>query len=161
MAVTEERTGAFDIRRIKNKSNDNYRTIAFESKDKDAKQIGSTFDEDIADKLAAYPEGATITLELDKSGRFWDIVGARLADDGDQSGAKSDRAAPSGGRPAAAFNDRDMTYFIGSSSRVIAALLTSSREYRDKIEEAQDPVEALHNDVSFGARLMFNEANKG
>ncbi len=158
MAVTEERTGKFVIKRVKNKSNDNYRTIAY---DQDDKQVGSTFDEEIADKLAAYPEGAEITLELDKSGRFWDITGARLAEEGDQSGAKSDRAAPSGGRPAATFSDRDMTYFIGSSSRVIAALLTSSREYRDKIEEAQDPVEALHNDVSFGARLMFNEANKG
>lgn len=157
MAVTEERTGRFVIKRVKNKTNDNYRTIAY---DADDKQVASTFDEEIADKLAAYPEGADITLELDKSGRFWDIVGARLADEGDQSGAKSDKAAPSGGsRPA--FNERDMTYFIGSSSRAIAALLVASREYRDKIEEAQDPVEAIHNDISFGARLMFNEANKG
>jgi len=158
MAVTEERTGRFVIKRVKNKGNDNYRTIAF---DEDDKQVGSTFDEEIADKLAAYPEGAEITLELDKSGRFWDIVGARLADEGDQSGAKAEKAAPSGGSSRPTFNNRDMTYFIGSSARVIAALVHASEDYRDKIEDATDPVEAIHKDIVFGAKLLFNEANKG
>lgn len=156
MAVTEEKTGRFVIKRVKNKTNDNYRTIAY---NQDEKQVGSTFDEDIADKLAAYPEGAEITLELDKSGRFWDIVGARLADEGDQSGAKSDRPEPSG-RSSAAFSERDLTYFMGNSARVVAALVTASREYRDKIEEAQDPIEAIHKDIVFGAKLLLAEANK-
>jgi len=159
MAVTEERTGTFDIRRIKNKANDNYRTIAFEGPEEDAKQIGSTFDEAIADKLAAYPKGANITLELDKSGRFYDIVGARLAD-GDQSGAKAEKSPPSGGGRVT-FGPEKLTYFAGNSARVVAALLQSSEDYRDKIEESTDPIEALHKDIVFGAQLLLNEFNKG
>ena len=161
MAVTEDRTGTFDIRRIKNKANDNYRTIAFEGPEEDAKQVGSTFDEALADKLAAYPKGANITLELDKSGRFYDIVGACLAD-GDQSGAKAEKETPRGGSSSrAAFSERDLTYFMGNSARVIAAFVSSSVDYRDRIEDADDPIEALHKDIVFGAKLLLNEANKG
>ncbi len=158
MTVSAEITGKFDIRRVKNSSNDNYRTIAFESKDEDAKQLGSTFDEDISDTLAAYPEGATITLDIDKSGRFWDIVGARLADKEDQGEVKSTKkAAPS---KQLAFSQRDMTYFIGSSARAVAAYLQSSKEYVDTIENQDNPIEALHMDIIFGAKLMFNKANE-
>jgi hypothetical protein len=158
MAVTEEKTGKFVIKRVKNKSNDNYRTIAFDGPGEDAKQVGSTFDEDIADKLAAYPEGADITLTLDKSGRFWNIVGARLADESDQKEAKSSKKAAASKQNA--FGDRDLTYFMGNSARVIAAYVQSSSEYRDKIEDSQDPIEALHKDIVFGAKLLLNEANK-
>lgn len=159
MAVTEERTGRFVIKRIKNTANDNYRTIAY---DEDDKQVGSTFDEAIADTLAAYPEGADITLTLDKSGRFWDIVGARLADDGDQSKAKATKQAPpSGGSGRVTFGPEKMTYFAGNSARVIAALLQASEDYRDKIEASDDPIDALHKDIVFGAKLLMNEFNKG
>jgi hypothetical protein len=156
MAITEERTGKFVITRVKNKSNDNYRTIA---KDADDKQVGSTFDEAIADKLAAYPEGAEITLTLDKSGRFWDIVDARLADEGDHSSARAEKKTTSGSRPT--FDNDALTYFMGNSARVVAAYVQSSSEYRDKIEDSDDPIEALHKDVVFGAKLLMSEANKG
>jgi len=160
--MSEEMTGVFDIRRVKNRANDNYRTIAFDGPGEDAKQLGSTFDPDIADKLVAYPEGATITLELDKSGQYWDIVGARLADEGDQSKAKAspgEKASASDSK-APAFRTHDLTYFIGSSARVIAAYLQSSQDYVDTIENTGNAIEALHKDIIFGAKLMFNEANK-
>jgi len=158
MAVTEERTGRFVIKRVKNTANDNYRTIAY---DEDDKQVGSTFDEAIADKLAAYPEGAEITLTLDKSGKFWDIVDGRLADAGDQSEAKAERSTSSRGRSSVTFGPEKLTYFAGNSARVIAALLQSSEDYLDKIEKSDDPVDALHKDIVFGAQLLLNEFNKG
>ena len=161
--MSEEMTGVFDIRRIKNRANDNYRTIAFDGPEEDAKQLGSTFDPDIADRLVAYPEGANITLELDKSGQYWDIVGARLADEGaDQSKAKASpsKKASKSDSKAPAFRTHDLTYFIGSSARVIAAYLQSSSDYVDTIENTGNAIEALHKDIIFGAKLMFNEANK-
>ena len=159
----EEMTGVFDIRRIKNRANDNYRTVAFDGPGDDAKTIGSTFDDDIADKLVAYPEGANITLELDISGQYWDIVGARLADEGaDQSKAKASpgKKASTKDSKSPAFRTHDLTYFIGSSARVIAAYLQSSKDYVDTIENTGNAIEALHKDIVFGAKLMFNEANK-
>lgn len=153
----ENLTGVFEIERVKNKANDNHRVIV---RNEDEKQVGSTFDEDISDKLLAYPKGATLTLEIDKSGRFWDIVGASLADDGDQSGASSGKKSSGAKQGKPPFNKRDMTYFIGSSARVIAALVSSSKEYRDNIEEQSDMIEAIHKDIVFGANLMFNESNK-
>ncbi len=152
--MTEEVTGKFTITQ-KKCSNDNFRTIAT---GEDGKQVGSTFDEELADRLVAYPEGANITLDIDKSGQFWDIVGARLADKSDQSAVKSSKKpAPS---KQLAFSQRDMTYFIGSSARVVAAYLQSSKEYVDTIENQENSIEALHMDIIFGAKLMFNKANE-
>jgi hypothetical protein len=151
----EEITGKFTIEQIQNKSNDNFRTVA---KDENDKQVGSTFDEDISDTLMAYPEGAEITLEIDKSGQFWDIVGARLADKGDNSKVRARKSTPPAEKPA--FSKGDMTYFIGSASRVVAAYLQSSKEYVDTIENTKDPIKALHEDVVLGAKLMFNKASE-
>lgn len=152
MAV-EERTGKFIIKQIKNSANDNFRTIAFEND----KQVGSTFDEDIADTLMAYPEGADITLSIDKSGQFWNIVGARLADKGDTSTVAARKPAPT---DVATFPPHDLTYFMGYSARVIAAYLESSKEYVDTIENQDNSIEAIHKDIVFGAKFLMNKANE-
>jgi len=152
--MIDEVTGKFTIKQEKCK-NDNYRTIAI---GEDGKQVGSTFDEEIADRLAAYPEGAVITLDVDKSGRFWDITGARLADKSDQSAAKESKTdAPV---TKSTFDNSDLTFFMKYSAMAVAAYLQSSKDYVDTVENTGNAIEAIHKDIVFGAKLLLNQANE-
>jgi len=130
------------------------RTIA---KNENGKQVGSTFDDEIGDKLAGYPEGAIVALELDKSGDFWDIIGAELSDAGE---AKANPQPPSSPSSSVPFDDSDISFFAGNSARIIAAYLGASKEYVDNIENTPNPIEALHKDVVYGAKLLLNEFNR-
>jgi hypothetical protein len=153
--MTEEVVGKFTIERTEAKYG-GYRTVVV---DEGGKQVGSTFDDDIGDKLAGYPEGAVIAVEVDKSGRFWEIVGAGLSDSG------SAKSSPKTAKPGSygseiPFGERDLTYFMGNSARVIAAYIRASKEYVDQVENTENPIETIHKDVVFGAKLLLNEANR-
>jgi hypothetical protein len=156
--MSEEVTGKFTVKRTQC-ANKNYRTVAI---DEGGKQVGSTFDEEVATKLMSFPEGAVLTLSVDKSGRFWDITDANLAEGASTTEVKNTptprkaAATPTSGP----FVERDLTYFMGNSARVIAAYLGASQEYVDSIENTENPIEALHKDVVYGAKLLLNEANR-
>ncbi len=130
------------------------RTIA---KNENGKQVGSTFDDDIGDKLAGYPEGAVVALELDKSGDFWDIIGAELSDAGE---AKANPTPPSSPSNSVPFEDSDISFFAGNSARVIAAFLGASKDYVDNVENTENPIETIHKDIVYGAKLLLNEFNR-
>ena len=154
--MSETVVGKFSIERTPAKYG-GYRTVC---KDEQGKQVGSTFDDDIGDKLAGYPEGAIIALEVDKSGQFWDIIGASLSDGSAATASTpAPRAAPSSGG-SVTFPDDKLTYFCGNAARVVAAYLGASKEYVDQVENTENPIETLHKDVIFGAKLLLNEANR-
>ena len=138
-----------------------YRTVC---KDEQGKQVGSTFDDDIGDKLAGYPEGAEIALEIDKGGQFWDIVGASLSDGSAATSSPSPSPAPkpagSYGTSGVTFPDEKLTFFCGNAAKVIAAYLGASELYVKQIENTENPIETLHKDVIYGAKLLLNEANR-
>jgi hypothetical protein len=67
--MTEEVIGTFKIEQTPAKYG-GYRTVVI---DEQGKQVGSTFDDDVGNKLAGYPEGAVVAVDVDKSGRFWEI----------------------------------------------------------------------------------------
>jgi hypothetical protein len=153
--MSETIIGKFSIERTPAKYG-GYRTVA---KDEQGKQVGSTFDDDIGDKLAGYPEGAVIALEVDKSGQFWDIIGASLSDGSAAKNTPTPRPS-SGSHGDVTFSDDKLTYFMGNSARVVAAYLAASKEYVDQVENTKNPIETLHKDVIFGAKLLLNEANR-
>ena len=154
--MSETVIGKFAIERIPAKYG-GYRTVC---KDDQGKQVGSTFDDDLGDKLAGYPEGAVIALELDKSGDFWDVIGAELSDGSQATAApQAPTARPSGGG-SVTFQDEKLTYFAGNSARVIAAYLGASKEYVDQVENTENPIETLHKDIVYGAKLLLNEFNR-
>jgi len=157
--MTEEVVGKFTIERTPAKYG-GYRTVAIDADT--GKQAGSTFDDDIGDRLAGYPEGAVVALEIDKSGQFWDIVGASLSDGAAAKSTPSAKTAPKPGSYGSEvpFGDRDLTYFMGNSARVIAAYLGASKKYVDQVENTENPIETLHKDVVYGAKLLLNEANR-
>jgi hypothetical protein len=154
--MTEEVIGTFKIEQTPAKYG-GYRTVVI---DEQGKQVGSTFDDDVGNKLAGYPEGAVVAVDVDKSGRFWEI--ARLAN-GSQAKASSTSTSA---RPAAressgvTFPDDKLTYFCGNAARVVAAYLAASKEYVDQVENTENPIETLHKDVIYGAKLLLNEANR-
>jgi hypothetical protein len=43
---------------------------------------------------------------------------------------------------------------------VVAAYLAASKEYVDQVENTENPIETLHKDVIYGAKLLLNEANR-
>jgi hypothetical protein len=151
--MSETIIGKFSIERTPAKYG-GYRTVA---KDEQGKQVGSTFDDDIGDKLAGYPEGADVALEVDKSGQFWDIIGASLSDGSAATNTPAPRAGAGG---SVTFPDDKLTYFCGNAARVVAAYLAASKEYVDQVENTKNPIETLHKDVIFGAKLLLNEANR-
>ena len=151
--MSETVIGTFSIERIPAKYG-GYRTVC---KDDQGKQVGSTFDDDLGDQLAGYPEGAIIALELDKSGDFWDVIGAELSDAGAAKAAPARNPSPSKSVP---FSDSDLSFFAGNSARIIAAYLGASKEYVDQVENTENPIETLHKDVVFGAKLLINEFNR-
>jgi diaminopimelate epimerase len=53
-----------------------------------------------------------------------------------------------------------LTYFCGNAARVVAAYLAASKEYVDQVENTENPIETLHKDVIYGAKLLLNEANR-
>ncbi len=151
--MSETVIGKFSIERTPAKYG-GYRTVC---KDEQGKQVGSTFDDDIGDKLAGYPEGVDIALEVDKSGQFWDIIGASLSDGSAATHAPAPKPVSSS---HVTFPDEKLTYFAGNAARVVAAYLGASKEYVEQIEQTENPIETLHKDVIFGAKLLLNEANR-
>jgi hypothetical protein len=147
-------TGKFTIE-SKPASNGNNRYIAL---GEDGKQVGSTFDAGLGSRLQSFATGATLALEIDDDGRFWDIVGVKLADEGAVEGVKADAPQPKADRPT--FTERDLTYFMGNAARVVVALIETDSDYRERINKDGDPVKAAHEDVVFGALTLLNEANK-
>jgi hypothetical protein len=159
-----EITGKFTVELVKNKSNSNKRTIV---KGEDGKQIGSTFDKELTRRLQSFAQGANLTITVDKSGTFWDIVDVRLADDAPVGDAKfadapapaaatdDDNTAKSAPTKKGPFGGRDLTYFIGSSARIVAALAAVGY-----YKESKDAIADTHKDTMLGALTLFNEANK-
>ena len=154
--MSEEVIGKFIIERTDARYG-GYRTVAINADT--GKQVGSTFDDDIGDRLAGYPEGAIIAIEVDKSGQFWDIIGARLADSGSAKATSTPTTRPAVS-DAVPFKDSDLSFFSGNSARVIAAYLGASEKYVGQIEHTENPIETLHKDVVYGAKLLFNEFNR-
>jgi hypothetical protein len=147
-------TGKFTIE-SKEATNGNKRYIAL---GEDGKQVGSTFDSGLGSRLQSFAVGAVLELEIDDSGRFWDITGAKLADDGAVEGVQADAPQPTAGRPT--FSERDLTFFMGNAARIVSALIETDVAYRERINKDGDPVKAAHEDVVFGALTLLNEVNK-
>ena len=148
-------TGKFTIEQ-KEATNGNQRYIAL---GEDGKQVGSTFDAGLGSRLQSFPVGAILSLEIDDSGRFWDLKDVKLADDGAVEGVVADKPQPQAARQALTV-ERHITYFMGNSARVVSALIESDPEYLVRLNKDGDPVKAAHDDVVFGALHLLNEANK-
>jgi len=153
--LTEEVIGVFTIEQTPARYG-GYRTVVKDATD--GKQVGSTFDDAVGNKLAGYPEGATLALDVDKSGKFWDIIDARLSNGSPTGASASPRGNPT--PSGITFPDDKLTYFAGNAARVIAAYLNASEEYVAQVDKTENPIETLHMDVIYGAKLLLNEANK-
>lgn len=152
--MTEEVIGVFTIEQTPARYGGN-RTVVKEADT--GKQVGSTFDDAVGNKLAGYPEGATLALDVDKSGKFWDIIDARLSNGSPTGASAGPRSTPSSD---VTFPDNKLTYFAGNAARIVAAYLQASEEYVAQVDKTENPIETLHKDVIYGAKLLLNEANK-
>ncbi len=152
--MTEDIIGVFTIEQTPARYG-GYRTVV---KDVEGKQVGSTFDDDIGNRLAGYPDGANLVLTVDKSGKFWEIIDVQLSNGSPTGVSAGPRPSPS--PSGVTFPDEKLTYFAGNAARVIAAYLQASDLYVAQIDKTENPIETLHKDVIYGAKLLLNEANR-